>query len=471
MSKTLTTTIDRASARNAALFPILTPQELDCLTGYGITVDFADRDLVFREGAEEDDFYVVLEGEIRVTKTVAGEQMVLTTHRAGQFSGALTMLTGGRSIATGRAGGKTRAVRIRSEAFFKLFAECPEIGKMILTTMARRRPETEAISRQHEKLASLGKLAAGLAHELNNPAAAAGRAAAQLQEAITHQEALALELCRHAPTLQQLDGLSTLQREAAAQADNAPALDPLERSDREQEVASWLESRGVEESWDLAGTLAAAGLGNEWLENAAAGLSAGCFSSALSWVESTLSVKSLVREVEESADRISALVQAIKDYSYMDQAPIQEIDIHGGLESTLTILGHKLRKNNIEVVREYDKSLPKISAYGSELNQVWTNLIVNAIEALNGSGHIWVHTKRDGDCILVEIADDGPGIPKELQTRIFDPFFTTKEVGKGTGLGLDTAYKIIVERHHGDLRVDSKPGDTCFQVRLPIVQK
>ncbi|HEX5324143.1 MAG TPA: ATP-binding protein, partial [Capsulimonadaceae bacterium] len=459
---------DARAARDASLFPTLTGAELACLANYGPAVELADGDFAFKEGDQEDDFCVILEGELKVTKTMAGEQMLLARHRPGQFTGALTMFTGGSSIATAQAVGRTRIARIDNNAFLRLIAECPDVARIILGAMARRRPEVEAFGRQREKLAALGKLSAGLAHELNNPASAAGRAASQLQEAISHQQGLAIELCRHAPTALQLDRLKVLKEDALAKASEAAQLDPLERSDREDELASWMKRKGVKESWDLAGTLAAAGIDRSWLEGAAEELSDGCLESALSWVGAALSVRSLVAEVEESAGRISHLIQAIKDYSYMDQAPLQEIDIHSGLESTLTILGYKLRKNGIDVVREYDQTLPKISAYGSELNQVWTNLIVNAIEVLNGSGHIWLHTQREGDCILVEIADDGPGIPKETQKRIFDPFFTTKDVGKGTGLGLDICYRIVVERHHGDLRVDSEPGNTCFQVRLPL---
>lgn len=461
----------RAAVRNEALFPTLSEDDLACLAQYGEKIDLADGETVFREGQPENDFFVVLEGELRVTKTVAGEQMLLANHMPGQFSGALTMLLdGGKSIATGCAVGQTRVVRIDSESFFKLFCDCPDVAKTVLSTMARRRPEVESIGRQREKLAALGKLSAGLAHELNNPASAIGRAASQLLEAVQGQQALALDLCRRSPSIEQLDRLAVFQKEAQGKADDAQLLDPLAQSDREQELADWLEERKINESWNVAGDLAAAGIDRAWIEGAAGELTANCLPAAVAWVRATLSTRALLHEVEESAKRISDLVQAIKDYSYMDQAPVQEIDVHSGLESTLTILGHKLRKRDIEVVREFDLSLPRISAYGGELNQVWTNLIVNAIEALKGPGRITVRTCRDGDCILVEIADDGPGIPKELQGRIFDPFFTTKDVGEGTGLGLDISYRIVVERHHGDIQVESRPGYTCFQVRLPITQ-
>ena len=461
----------RALARDAALFPTLGADDLDCLAQYGEKIDLTDGETVFREGEPETDFYVVLEGGIRVTKKVAGEQMLLANHLPGQFSGALTMLLdGGKSIATGRAVGQTRVVRIDGESFFQLFRECPDVARTIISTMARRRPEVEAIGRQREKLAALGKLAAGLAHELNNPASAIGRAASQLQGAIDEQRSLALEICRHGPTNAQIDRLAGLVREAEEHSIAAPAADPIQLSDREQELDDWLDAKGVPESWNVAGALAGAGIDREWLQNATDDLSEGCVSAAVNWLTASLSTQSLLGEVVESAKRISELVQAIKDYSYMDQAPLQEIDVHSGLESTLTILGHKFRKRGIEIVREYDCSLPRIPAYGSELNQVWTNLIVNAIDALNGPGHITIRTSLDEDCVLVEIMDDGPGIPKELQARVFDPFFTTKDVGEGTGLGLDISYRIVTERHHGDIRVESRPGETRFQVWLPLAQ-
>lgn len=462
---------ERSAARDAALFPTLSPDFLACLVPLGDERVLADGDVLFREGEPEQEFYVVLEGQLRVTKTVAGEEILLTTHGPGQFSGALTMLTGGKSIATARAVGKSRAVRIDLDDFLKVIAECPDVAKTILSAMAARRPEVQAISQQREKLEALGKLAAGLAHELNNPTAAIGRAASQLGEAVDRQQSLALEICRHSPTPEQIDRLIALQSDASRLVGAGEPLDALGRSDREQELGEWLDERGVPESWKLAGSLAAAKVDRDWVERTTAGLNSACLPSALAWVGATLSLKELIAEVQESAGRVSGLVQAVKDYSYMDQAPLQEIDVHTGLESTLTMLGYRLRKSGVEVVRNYDRALPEITAHGSQLNQVWTNLIVNALDALDGPGQITITTKREGDCILIEIADDGPGIPQELQSRIFDPFFTTKEVGQGTGLGLDISYKIVVEGHQGDIRVVSQPGDTRFQVRLPIAQE
>jgi len=228
-----------------------------------------------------------------------------------------------------------------------------------------------------------------------------------------------------------------------------------------------LREHDIANSWKLASTLVTSGLDISWLENVQENVGDSLLGNVLFWIDVTLQELELLDEIEHSTVRISTLVQAVKDYSYMDQAPLQEIDVHQGIENTLTILSHKL-KQGVVVTREYDCDVPRISAYGSELNQVWTNLIDNAIDAMNGQGEIWIRTSCESDFLLVEIADNGPGIPGEIQAHIFEPFFTTKGVGKGTGLGLHIAYRVVVEQHQGDIRVVSKPGDTRFQVRLPM---
>jgi signal transduction histidine kinase len=316
---------------------------------------------------------------------------------------------------------------------------------------------------QREKMAALGKLSAGLAHELNNPAAAARRAASRLHEALETMQRSSFLLGARKLTEAQKDRLLSVQRGAAP-----PGLAPLALSEREDALADWLEDHAVPESCALSSALAEAGFTEESLDALAAQLpEAGTLAEGLAWLGSSLEAVALLRTVEQSTERVSDLVSAIKAYSYMDQAPQQKINIQASLETTLTILQFKW-KHGIEVVREYAPNLPCITAYGSELNQVWTNLMDNALDALDGHGHLFVRTACEEGQILVEIGDDGPGIPPEVQSRIFEPFFTTKGVGKGTGLGLDTAYRIVVTRHHGDLRVISEPGDTRFQVRLPV---
>jgi signal transduction histidine kinase len=246
----------------------------------------------------------------------------------------------------------------------------------------------------------------------------------------------------------------------------APALDHLERSDREDEMAQWLDAEGVPLAWDLAPTFVTAGLDLKWLGEFIEKLPPESHADALSWLESRLGLKLLVAQVDQSTGRIVELVKAIKSYSYMDQAPTQEVDIHEGIESTLTMLGHKLR--NVELIRQFDRSLPRITAFGSELNQVWTNLIDNAIDAVNGEGRICIGTFLEHDQIVVEIVDNGPGIPPEVQSHMFEPFFTTKSVGSGTGLGLVLSNRIVADRHSGEIEFESRPGETRFKVRLPI---
>jgi signal transduction histidine kinase len=260
-----------------------------------------------------------------------------------------------------------------------------------------------------------------------------------------------------------------LSEEVTRRAENTPELDSLDRSDREDEVALWLEDRGVEEAWDLAPTLVGAGLDVEWLDGLEGRLSASdAIGDVLGWLTSELMGDELLREIRQASARISELVGAVKSYSHMDKSSLREADVHKGLENTLIMLGHKLKKGNVEVRREYEEGLPPVCAHGGELNQVWTNLLDNAIDAVEGDGHVGIKAVREGDRVLVEISDDGPGIPEEIRERIFEPFFTTKEVGKGTGLGLDISYRVVVEKLGGDIRVFSEPGDTRFEVRLPV---
>ncbi len=321
----------------------------------------------------------------------------------------------------------------------------------------------EGYSQQRKKLVSLGTIAAGLEHELNNPAAAARPAAANLQEAIDKVQSFICELGKvlDAEHWEYLVGASL---EASKR--TAPKLDHLARSDRAEEIARWLDGHKVPAAWELAPTFVNAGLDSAWLAELAARLPPAGHSVALRWMEARLNLKSLISEVEQSTGRIAELVKAVKSYSYMDKTPLQEVDIHEGLESTLTMLGHKLK--NVTVLREFDRSLPRIMAYGNELNQVWTNLIDNAIHAVNGAGKICIGTSLEDSQVVVEIVDNGVGIPPEVQPRLFEPFFTTKTVGAGTGLGLVISNRIIADRHGGEIEFESQPGRTRFIVRLPV---
>jgi signal transduction histidine kinase len=459
----------------ASLFPRLTEEALRHMREVGEEVELADGTVLFAEGDRDYSLFVVLEGEVRVTKRVSGEETLLAIHEHGQFSGEISMLTGDPAIATGRAAGKVKVLRLEPDKLRRLVAECPPVARVVLGAMASRTMDVNAQIRQQEKMAALGKLSAGLAHELNNPAAAAGRSAGQIRESLRCLQNLVLE--RERPfTPEERQVMIEVQQEAlstlADAKDKAP-LDPLAQSDLEDAVNDWLEDHQVEDAWRLAPTLATAGLGPERLDAIAGRIGAGgndSLSCVLPWIEGLLSLADLLDQVEQSAARISELVAAIKEYSYMDQTGEQEVDVHLGLESTLKMLSHKLRKAGIEVVRQYDRSLPKVCAYGSELNQVWTNLIDNAVDAMKGKGQgtLTLRTSRNRDSAVVDVVDDGPGIPPEVQGRIFDPFFTTKGVGEGSGLGLDIARRIVKTRHKGEIRFESRPGETCFEVTLPL---
>jgi signal transduction histidine kinase len=325
----------------------------------------------------------------------------------------------------------------------------------------------KSVERDREKLLAVGRLAAGLAHELNNPAAAATRDVAALRDFERMRQEAFAEAATGGAGAERLAALAALGLEAAERTGPEERLDPLARSDREDELADALERRGVPGALEIASALTDASLGDEWPDRVAAARGEGGLVTGLRFVAACAGTRVVLGELEEATTRIADLVAAVRSYSYMDQAPRQAVDIHDGLENTLVVVGHKLREKRIEIVRELDPDLPAIEAAGSELNQVWTNLIDNAADAVAPGGRITLRTARQGGRVLVEVGDDGPGVPPELQARVFDPFVTTKPVGRGTGLGLDIAQRIVL-RHHGELRLRSEPGDTRFQVLLPV---
>src|SRR5215203_6177733 len=404
-----------------------------------------------REGEPVDHLSVILEGEFRWSKRVDGGEVVMNTYGSGEFFAEVPLLLGKPFMATWRALADSRVFALPNETFRRMLTTYPSFSNTVLEMMAQRIQVLYSVAQQRERLSSLGTLAAGLAHELNNPSSASRRAAGCLRYSLEDRRSVGMRLTRAAAHGEigpvQLDALERIVQEAFGR-DNAPALSSLERSDLEDEVAIWLEDRGVEEAWDLSSTLVDAGLGIADLVLVAA---------------------RLVDEIEASSMRISHLVATMEGYSYIDRAPTQDVDVNEGLDNTLAILRYRL--SGIEVERDYDDSLPRISAHGSELNQVWSDLIDNAVDAVadgNKTGRIKLRTTHERDRLLVEISDNGPGIPEEIQDRIFEPFFTTKDVGKGAGFGLDVSYRIVVGRHGGDIRIVSKPGDTRFQVRLPM---
>lgn len=391
------------------------------------------------------------------------------TQVAPTWLGAIAALTGDELGVRVVASTPCRVGLIDAADFRRLALAQPVVHERVMRQVAPVMARLTAIEQNRERLASLGTMAAGLAHELNNPASAAGRAAAQIADAVGVISSTIGHFVEAGIERAEAEQLVALQREALAGASGRTALDTLDAADAEDELRDALEDLGVEEAWRLAEPLAAAGVDGDWLErvHALAGPATG---AAVAWVAATLSACSLAAELQESAERMSKLVGAVKTYAYMDRGGVVEADIHEGLETTLVVLGHKLKHTSIEVRRDYDRSLPKLTVHGSELNQVWTNLLDNAIGALGETGTITLTTRRDGDCAFVEVTDDGPGVPEDIRDRVFDAFFTTKDVGAGTGLGLSTARRIVVERHGGALTLDSRPGATTFRVSLPLTR-
>ena len=446
------------------LFAGLTDDQLGCLDG-GQIVEMPKGTVLVSEGERIGLFYVILEGEIRITRTYDRQSILMAVTKAGNYMGETVLLLDIPWLAAARVSKPARLFRLDEEQFWRMMTICHSVAKEIFRSAANRMRNMEGYSQQREKLVSLGTMAAGLAHELNNPAAAARRAAAHLHQTTDRVQLL---LCKLSKVLEHENWqhLLNAEQEATERLAQATVLDHLTRSDREDLVANWLAARGVPAPWELAPTFVGAGLDSAWLEQLGTKLPAASHVEAFGWLEARLNLKSLISQVEQSTTRIAELVKAIKSYSYMDQSPMLEVDIHEGIESTLTMLGYKLK--NVTLVRAYDHSLPRIMAYGNELNQVWTNLIDNAIDAVSGKGKICIGTCLEDNQLVVEIMDNGTGIPPDIQSRIFEPFFTTKGVGTGTGLGLVISHRIVGDRHGGEIEFESRPGETRFKVRLPL---
>jgi signal transduction histidine kinase len=453
--------------RSTPLFSSLTDEQLECIE-LGEVIEVPAGTVLVSEGEQSPFFFLVLEGEVRLSRTYDRQTVLMGVIKPGQFTGETTLLLEIPWLATARVGKAAVLFRLRQEDFWRMLSTSRTVARDIFRTAAKKMRNMEGYSQQREKLASLGTMAAGLAHELNNPAAAARRAAAHLQQTTGKVQAL---LCHLSTTLDRKDWphLLAAEQEAMDRLAAAPVLDHVERSDRAEAMTAWLEARGVAAAWELAPSFVSADLGTVWLEELAGKLPPSSQADALGWLEARINLKLLLTQVEQSTERIAELVKAVKSYSYMDQSPMQEVDIHEGIESTLTMLVHKLK--NITLVRAFDRSLPRIMAYGSELNQVWTNLIDNAIHAVNGNGKVCVGTCREDDQLVVEIVDNGSGIPPEVQSHLFEPFFTTKPVGTGTGLGLIISNRIVSDRHGGEIEFESQPGETRFKVRLPFNRK
>ena len=456
--------------RRVHVFADLPDDQLQWFADHSEERRFAAGEAMFRKGDPADRMVVYLEGEVHAYWDEANHDIVYIA-RAGEPSTEVTgMLPFSRMTeftVTGYAVTDVRLLWFPVTLFPEMMQRMPVLVQRLVGIMSDRVRESTTLDQQQDKLMALGKLSAGLAHELNNPAAGATRAANDLIETLKELRSADMRLCSHDLTHQQQESIDAFERKAIDHTATAKQLNSLEQSDREDEVNDWLEAHGIVDPWKLSANLVEAGMNSAALEQLLGEIPSTATVDVLARVNCQLAAAKLASEIKTATTRISELVGAIKEYSYMDQASVQQLDVHKGLDNTLLILKYKLKKKDITVTRDYAESLPLIKAYGSELNQVWTNLIVNAVDAMSQGGKLKVRTKREPTDILVEIRDNGAGIPADVRSRIFEPFFTTKPVGDGTGLGLDTVAR-IVRKHRGNVRFESKPGDTCFQVRLPI---
>ena len=460
--------------RTLFLFEKLTEDQLQWLCERG-HVELVPAGPVYAEGAPAECFYVLLEGTVVMSRRVGPDDVeVGRTSDRGVYSGAWLAYMGDRVPqvynASMRAVEPSRFFVLSADTFAELMTEWfPMAVHLLEGAFFGNKNWAQAIG-QRERLLALGSLSAGLTHELNNPAAAAVRATAALRERVAGMRHKLGMIASGKWDRTTLVTLIRLQEEAADRVPKAQALTPLEAADREDAITDWLDEHGCQEGWQLAPTFVAAGLDTDWLDHVEATVDPGTLESALRWLNYTVDTELLMNEIEDSTTRVSTLVGAAKQYSQLDRAPYQVVDVHELLDSTLLMLTGKIPPG-ITVVKEYDRGVPQIPAYAGELNQVWTNLIDNAVSAMGSSGVLTVRTGQDREFVFVEFADTGPGVPPELKERIFEPFFTTKPVGEGTGLGLDISWRIVVNKHHGDIAVESVPGDTRFRVRLPITPR
>jgi signal transduction histidine kinase len=468
-SRSLTCNVDEL--RTLFLFEKLTDDQLQWLCERG-HVELIEPGPVYAEGAPATCFYILLEGTVVMARRVGTDDVETgRTSMRGAYSGAFTAYLGNRMPQvynnSMRVTEPSRFFVLDASVFAELMHEWFPMAVHLLEGLFYGNKDAQQAIGQRERLLALGSLSAGLTHELNNPAAAAVRATASLRERVAGMRHKLGMIAGGRWDRTTLETLIRLQEEAAERVPKAQALSPMEASDREDVITDWLDEHSVRDGWDMAPTFVAAGLDVAWLDHVSVTVDQAMLEGALRWLNYTVETELLMNEIEDSTTRISTLVGAAKQYSQLDRAPYQVVNVHELLDSTLMMLSGKIPPG-IEVVKDYDLPLPSIPAYAGELNQVWTNLIDNAVSAMNGSGTLTVRTGMDREQVFVDFCDTGPGVPPEIRDRIFEPFFTTKPVGEGTGLGLDISWRIVVNKHHGDLSLQSSPGDTRFRVRLPI---
>ena len=466
-------TLNRDELRKLFLFESLTDEQLDWLSEHGEVKTFPAGETVVAEGDEPTCFFVLLSGTLSLSRLAGGERVLVnrSDHVGSYFGATQSYLSTDRAQktygATVEAATDMRIFQLPAAEWGAKVREWFPMAIHLLDGIFLGMLNSQRVVNERERLLALGSLSAGLTHELNNPAAAAVRATSSLRDRVAGMRHKLAMLAGGSIDPKALPGLVKLQEEAVERVAKAPKLGPIEASDAEDALGDWLEDKGVGNGWDLAPTLVAGGLDVDWLERAMDKCPGTATDSAVRWLAYTVETEMLMNEIEDATTRVSTLVGAAKQYSQMDRAPFQVIDVHELLDSTLVMLARKIG-DKIKVVKDYDRSLPPLPAFAAELNQVWTNLIDNAVQAMSGEGTLTIRTYREDDCAVIGIGDTGPGVPDEIVGRIFEPFFTTKPVGEGTGLGLDISWRIVVNKHHGDIRVKSRPGDTWFLVRLPL---
>jgi signal transduction histidine kinase len=452
--------------RKIPLFADLPEPDLVRLCSMVEEVRIGAGELLFAEGSQGTRAYIIQQGELEILKASGGREVLIAVRKPGEVIGEISLLQASPRTASVRARTDAVLLSLEKEQLDELLQTSSTALQAMFHTVLSRWRGMEAMLRQSEKLAQLGTLTAGVAHELNNPASAVQRASGQLDPALQGFQRACLALSRLELDAEQSQALEAATQQALALSARPPVLEALARSDREGELEAWLEHHGVADPWEQAPLLVDLDYDAAQLDALARSFPNAQLAVILTSLTATYAVHNLLAEIGTGVGRISQIVKALKTYSYLDQAPVQAVDVREGLEDTLLILRSKLE--GISVRREYASDLPRIQGYGSELNQVWTNLIDNAADAVDGRGEIVLRTRREGDHVIVEVQDNGPGIPAEIKDRIFDPFFTTKPVGQGTGLGLDISYNIVVNKHRGDIKVNSEPGKTVFEVWLPL---
>jgi signal transduction histidine kinase len=450
--------------RKSPLFQGLSDDELQQLMDMAEPVSLRAGEILIKQGDLGDSAYVVISGEFEIQKQAGQSLIKIDVRNPGDVVGEMALLSQSPRNASVIARTDCETLRIPKEAFEKLLSSSTKASLAVLHWVMARLTQNESLLHQQEKMAALGTMSAGLAHELNNPAAAAQRSASDLNKTLMKWQSLTHQIEATAFKENQTTWLHDLMKETSRRFESPVKLEALEKIDLVDQLQAWLEANGVESAWELAPAMVNFGWNVEALEELK---ESAFFDLSIQWLGTGCLMMGLLSEVQQTTERLSQIVRAMKSYTYLDQAPLLEVDVHDGLENTLVILQHKL-KQGVTVKREYSPNLPRIEAYASELNQVWTNIMDNAIDAMNGKGEVVLRTYTEDNHVIVEITDNGPGIPEEIRSRIFEPFFTTKPPGKGTGLGLHISHDIVANRHHGQLKVESEPGKTTFKAVLPV---